>query len=444
MGNELRINSTNIAAQKELLSSAYDVAHNVPPETSIWEDHFSPMALGLGMVIPMIASAKEFKCVKMDNTLTKPELYNHKYRMIRTNELDAYLDRLKIKKTIVNGKKVADPFLNSELLNLKHQISQVQNSGKVSKDLLTELNKKYYTLLDKNTTWKSPITKGLSKISKFAPNTMGEFLKAFKHNKLLLLFELFQEGESVIGAFSHKEGNKLNTGLNIEEGTKQLVKSAGRVAVGYSGYAAGIALGAKIGAIAGSVIPFAGTFLGGVIGSAIGFAVGGVVSQLSRKAYNAIIPDYQTIQKEKTINAMVDTTDKSSEADELIIAEYNQVKSTLSEAIKMAKEAEQSGYEDKESLAKIEELSKNAQVIEDIYRQKFNKELAQASTTETSEEKTSVQKNQLSQAPQQAQNVAPIQTNPFLQNQMLMGASAQTDWSSMLTPDVQKRLFYAA
>ncbi len=442
MGSELRIDSVNNANRAEILHSSYDKVHGITEEPSIWE-HFTPMALGGSVLFPLLFNSKEFKHVKLDSSLTRPELQRNKYRMIRLNELEHSLDFLKLNKTVVDGKKVVDPFLQSELLNLKHDINIAKNHGAISKSALTDFNMKYFNIVDNTTSWKkSPFQKALVKVAKICPNYAGEFAKAFKNNKIMLLFETFLEVGEVFNAFTTPAPGQIGGGLNIEAGTKQLVKSVGRVAVGYTGFAAGTAMGLKIGAMLGSVIPGAGTVMGGIIGSAIGFAVGGVVSQLSKSVYNKIIPDTKTEMKNTTISSILDSSDKSEEAKNILATEIASANDELTEISNTIALAQQSN-----DNTQIEESNKDKQVIEkardtmvEIYQKKFGENLL-TQTEKTDNSGKSVQQALPAQQTQSLQQ--PIFNTP-LQNQMLVSNSSMQDWSSMLPLNVQQNLFATA
>lgn len=445
MGNSIRVDTLNNANHREILNLSYDKTHGIEAEPSIWE-HFSPFALGSAVLFPLVFNSKEFKHVNIAQNLSKQDIWRNKYRMIRLNELEYGLDMMKLKKTAINGKKVVDPFLNSDLLNLKHEINVTKNAGAMSKDALKQLNKKYFELADKSLTWKSPFQKAMIKAGKIFPNTAGEFAKAFKNNKAMLFFEAAFELGDVISAFTTPNPGEINTGLNIEAGTKQLVKSACRVGVGYTGFAAGTAAGLKIGALLGSVIPGAGTAIGGIIGSAIGFAVGGVVSQLAKSAFNNIVPDTKTVAKNTTVENILDETNKSEEAKIILEKEISDAQTYLEEAKASIESATKSGDEDaiKEASESKETVEKGYNAMVEIYKKKFGEQLVANVEKKPADTQTnqSQQQNQVTQ--QTASNYIPTQTgfnqNP-LQYQMMPNGGIATDWSSMLPYQMQQNLF---
>jgi hypothetical protein len=335
--------------------------------------------------------------------------------------------------------------MQSEIINFQNDVRQLKNSGQLSKDALSALNKKYFEIADKTLTWKSPVSKILMKGAKLAPNTIGEFAKAFKNNKCMIIFDALFEIPEVLSAFTTPEPGKLSTGINIEAGTKQLVKSTGRVAVGYTGFAAGTALGLKIGSMLGSVIPGAGTVMGGIIGSAIGFAVGGVVSQLAKGAYNNIIPDTKTVAKETTIASILDSSDTTETSKTIIQTELANAKEKLAILDSQISNAEKAGDETalKEAQNDKEAVEKGYYAMNEIYQKKFGEKVIEEAKDESIQQSSAP----INTSALPTQNYA--QTNGFynpMQTQFanqMMSTSPQTDWSSLLPVNVQQNLFAA-
>ncbi len=442
MGNEeIRITGigTNQPALSENLSKSYDLVRGVQEEPSIW-DNFSPGAIAVSAIFPLVLQAKEFKGVKINPSLSGKELAANKYRMIKVNELSAQLDRMKVK----------DPFLKADILSLQNELKTIQNNGGLAKDKLAALNKKYVELIDKNSTWKkSFIQKGLAKGAAKCPSFGTELLKSYKTNKIMILFEFMQEIPSLIGAFQK----------DTETGMKQLAKSTGRTAVGFGGFIAGTAAGAKLGAILGSVIPGAGTIAGGIIGSVLGFAIGGFTSQLAKMGYDQVIPSEQTLQKEQDIKTMLNSIDKSEEAQTALRNEIALCDGYLRYAGELLAEAKQE--KDKETEAQIRSqmtvVLDTMNQLNEIYKNKFGTGLLSdaesASTQEPQTQKTNTGNetasvtNPYSNPYTMTLPASPMinQYNPsgFMGNEF-MNYTPQQDWSAMLPGNVANKLFTTA
>ena len=448
MGNEeIRINGigTNNAALRPGLEQSYDLVRGREEAPSIWEN-FSPGSLALYAAFPILFNHKEFKSVQLDKTLTGNAARANSYRMIRANELAVYADKLKAK----------NAFMNADLISLKEDIRRAQNSGKLAKAQLAELNKKYFKLLDQSTSWKTSfIQKGLAKGAVKSPSILGELAKVHKGNKLMILFELLQEGTSVYQAFQQ----------GTDTGMKQLAKSTGRAAVGYGGFVAGMAAGGKIGALLGSVIPGAGTVVGGIIGSVIGFAIGGFTSQLAKSGYDKIIPSEDNIAKENRIEKMLSSTDTSNEAKETLQNEIALYYQYLNEAGPILNSLEKSEEDsDRESAAHLRSqmmiVYNTLNELDKIYKQKFGESLISQATTNTDTAATATSTaattaQSQTAAPQTVYNSPAAMTmqpsplisayNPtgFVGNEF-MNYTPQQDWSAMLPGNVSNRLFMTA
>ncbi len=440
MGNdELKVTSMQPSELRENLQQSYNVVRGIPDEPSIWEN-FSPMALGSSIAFPLIFSCKEFSSVKMDPSLSGIDLKSNKYRMVRLNELNAHVNRLNVR----------DPFLQSDVLSLKDEIKSIQGNGALAKDKLKALNKKYYEIVSKNTNWKTGfITKALAK-GATKSSFCGELLKSYKSNKIMILFEALQEAPTVIQAF----------GESSEKGMKQLAKSTGRAAVGFGGFVAGTAAGAKIGALLGSVIPGAGTLVGGLLGSAIGFAIGGLTSQLSKMAYDKVIPSENEITKENKIETIISEQDTTPEAKQNLEEEIAYCNNYLYEAGAILEAAINEGDTETQEATR-EQMTAILNVLNQlktVYQKKFGEAVVSELNNEAKQEKTeqiaqngsNTQTTTDTQAATNTQtsNIT-MQTNPmfnpynptgFIGNEF-MNYTPQIDWSAMLPANVSNKMF---
>ena len=142
MGNELRVDNINTAQKRELAQKSYDTVRGTSRDIStVWEEQFSPMAMGGALVLPLLFSRKEFKSVAMNSALAGKELIANTNNMRQLNEIAHLTTNLKLPNAVVNGTKVVDPFLQADLISLQTKINNARNSGALSKDLLKSLNK---------------------------------------------------------------------------------------------------------------------------------------------------------------------------------------------------------------------------------------------------------------------------------------------------------------
>ena len=298
--------------------------------------------------------------------------------------------------------------------------------------------------------WEKKIKIVLAKAGTKSPTVLGELTKAYKNNRIAILFlELMQEGLVVWQAFQQDTGT----------GVRQLVKSTGKVATGCAGYVAGMAAGAKIGALIGSIIPGAGTFVGGAIGSALGFAIGGFTSSLLKTGYDKLIPSEDNIVKDKRITSMLSPSDKTPEAKAALEQEIVLYNNYLKEAGQVLSGAIQSNDKETEAAVRAQMTPVNDVLnqLVAIYEQKFGINLAQATTetaaaqtpaTQTSTGTTQTTTNTTYNNPatmtmQPSPLVNPYNPTGFVGNEF-MNYTPQRDWSAMLPSNVANNLFMTA
>ncbi len=406
---------------KKNIEQSYDAVHGSSPEPSIWEN-FSPLMLTSTALFPILFKSKDVKSIPLDKTLSGRNARLNKSRIIYLNELSARTDALKIK----------DPFLNADLNTINANISKAQKAGKITKAELKALNKKYFELLEKSSTWKfSPLQKTLAKCAVKSPNILGRFTKSFISNKFMFLVEAVQEVESVMNAFNN----------STDSGMRQLAKSTGRAVVGYSGFAAGAAAGGKIGALLGSVIPGAGTFVGGLLGTVIGFSIGGVFSHLAKAGYDKVVTSEAQSAKEKTLSTILSSTDNSEEGKNMLRKEIQSYIEYLNQAEDIVAQLREYDAEKAANIQSQMVVVNNAlQELSKLYREKYGEDVigmaapAATNTTSASNNSTAAvaaQQNPLSSA----YNLTGVTGNEF------MNYTPQQDWASMLPAGTYNRLF---
>ncbi len=432
---EIKVNgigTSDRAAVRENLEKAYDITHGVPEEPSIW-DNFSPLALGSSILFPFIVNSKEIQAVPLDATLTGKAARANKYRMIRTNEISAFAERLKSK----------NPFLTSDILTFQNEIKNLQNSGRVTKAQFDALNKKYFQLLSKTSTGKmSFVQRGLANGAAKSPGVLGGFTKSFKNNKIILAIEVFQELLAVGDTFMQH---------GSEAGMKQIVKSTGKVAAGFSGFLAGSAAGtwagAKLGALIGSVIPGAGTVVGGLIGSVLGFAIGGFTSQLARAGYDKIIPPEKQLAQDKKYDSMLSATDTSPETQQALQNEIAICYNYLSEVGPLLQQAKESKDTINEPQIRVQmRIVKNAMdSLDNAYKEKFGISVVSQIDSQMQAETESSPTQSQSSTTSTNNNISMMQ-NPYLQTPVFNGygfngTMPMQDWSAMLPAGTSQQLF---
>lgn len=444
MGNDIRVDSMNIAPKCELAQKSYDLVRNKEEEPSIWS-HFDPMSLALNFGMTYLFQRKEFKSVKMDAALTGKDLRANKSRMVNVNQLGHLTKNL----SLVGGKN-ASAFAKVDLEALQKNIEAVQNAGKVSSAELASLNKQYATLLNSNLKSYNVVQKGLTSLTQKCPGVGGELLRTYKSFKgPMILNEIFQELGPLYSAFTLKDPEKPNQTLNIEAGLKQIPKSAGRMLAGGTGYMAGAIAGAKIFGALGSVIPGAGTFIGGVIGSVFGFTCAYVGSQLARNAYNSVIPSEIDIAKIEQIDKFLDKDEKSESTKYAMKQEISDHIKYLNSALEIQKNA--TAEQDNETLEKITEninsVKANYQSLVELYKEKFGEDVLQELNSEATQtgapNGTTGTMSTSQQTPSSSPNLTMTQ-NPYANNymaNMAMMNNGTTDWSSMLPLQLQNQYF---
>lgn len=481
MGNELRVDSINTAQKRELAQKSYDTVRGTSRDIStVWEEQFSPIAIGSALAFPLMFNRKEFKGIAMNSALTGKELFANTNNMRKLNEIAHLTTNVNLPKTIVNGAKAVDPFLQADLISLQSQINNARNSGALSKDLLKSLNKEYATLIDRSSSWKTSfIQKGLAKTVNVCPGIGGDILRTYKSFKLGMIFnELIQEAGPIFSAFTMPKENKSenvyslakaeeSSGINWEAGFKQIGKSLPRMAVGGTGFIVGATIGSKvggaIGAALGSLIPIpgAGTMVGGILGSALGYAVGAIGSSMVRNIYNKIVPS--DVAKDDTIAKILDENDKSATTKVLLEQEINEHQNYLTTAYSIAKQAQAEQDNDtlKTTQEKIADVEANYNTLVEVYQKKFgpitqangatgaseaaSKSPAASVTTDTTSTgvTTTEASNTTAIANAAITNPQTAWNNPTMYNQAMMNSMPTTDWSAMLPLNMQKQYFGA-
>ena len=481
MGNELRVDSINTAQKRELAQKSYDTVRGSSRDIStVWEEQFSPMAMGGALVFPLLFNRKEFKSVAMNSALAGKELIANTNNMRQLNEIAHLTTNLKLPNAVVNGVKVVDPFLQADLISLQTKINNARNSGALSKDLLKSLNKEYASLIDKSSSWKTSfIQKGLAKTANVSPGLGADILRTYKSFKGMMIFnELLQEAGPIFSTFKMPKENKSDnvyslakaeegSSINWEAGFKQIGKSIPRMAVGGTGFILGATAGSKIGGIVGSAlgslipIPGAGTMVGGILGSALGYAVGAIGSSMVRNIYNKIVPS--DVAKDDTIAKILDENDKSATTKILLEQEINEHQKYLTTAYSIAQQAQAEQDNDtlKTTQEKIADVEANYNTLVEVYQKKFGPITQASGATGTSEAPATNQvasgttnttgtgatateaSNTTAIANAAITNPQTAWNNPAMYNQAMMNSMPTTDWSAMLPLNMQKQYFGA-
>ncbi len=380
MGDNIKVNTVNsAAARREALEPTYNLVNGITEEPSVWS-HFSPSSLAVSIAFPLGISLFQKNPLPI-----KAAANSTAFGRARLMDLKETFDR-------VNTIKSKNPFAQAEVLKLKNDIKNISRAGNITAAELSAINKQYINAVAKNPSgFLKFLDKPVAKVASKLPSWLGtEVVKNLKcGGKMMLLWEVGAGLLETYQAFdSPREDGKK--GINWKAGGKQLAKSTGKAAVGWTGYLAGAAAGAKLGAAICSIIPGIGTAAGAIIGGAIGFVVGGFTSQVAKNAYEAVLPDELDIQHEKRLEALTNDNDRSLKNKKIMEEECAKLSDAYNSLAEGLTQAQESGDEATAQIIKeqMKGIEKSANIIGEAYQRKFNEAIVKENNQANEQVKT--------------------------------------------------------